>query len=81
MKHLNMHIEIEEYCDSETGLKTYRYYMCDGPDGIDDSSGDCSSLEECFEKIIEDRSNTSLLYGESQIDQQFRSKIYRDLQL
>ena len=55
--------------------------MCDGPDGIDDSSGDCSSLEECFEKIIEDRSKTSLLYGESQIDQQFRSKIYRDLQL
>lgn len=58
-----MQIEIKEYVNDD-GSHTYVYHMYDGPDGIDDTTGEFSSLGQCFEQIIKDRQLTSLSYRE-----------------
>jgi hypothetical protein len=42
-----------------------QYYVkiFDGPDGIDEADFLCSSLGECFEKIIQFRTLNALSYG------------------
>lgn len=46
---------------SEHG-EIFQYKLYDGPDGIDEDKGECTSLGEVFEKVILHRLITSLDY-------------------
>lgn len=55
-----MKIEIEQDC---TGTGDYRWELHTGPEHIDSYTGHCSSLGECFEKIIQFSTLNALSYG------------------
>jgi hypothetical protein len=55
-----MKIEIDY--NSQTKIYTAKIY--DGPDGLDDAIFNCTSLGECFEKLLEFRLMNALTYSE-----------------
>lgn len=43
----------------------FSWHLADGPDGIDEESGICKTLEECFAEINSARKNIANSYCES----------------
>ena len=58
-----MKIEIEQDC---TGTGDYRWELHTGPEHIDEYTGYCNSLGECFEKIIQFSTLNALRYTENE---------------
>lgn len=56
-----MKIEIDYNCQT----KVYIAKIYDGPEGLDDAIFNCTSLGECFEKLMEFRLMNALTYSEN----------------
>ena len=48
--------------DANYSKCNYIWRIWDGPDGIDKGGGECDSLDECFEQILEWRRINTLQY-------------------
>lgn len=57
-----MLIKIETKYNYDNQYDIYYWTLYDGPDGIDEYTGECNSLIECFQQILEHRQFNKLGY-------------------
>jgi hypothetical protein len=60
-----MRVEITTKRDSSGFVEYYNWHYWDGPDGIDEYSGTCFTLGECFEHIFVARTRLERHYEEA----------------
>jgi hypothetical protein len=48
--------------------EAFVWTLYDGPEGIDELSGECATLGECFEQIVEARTSLGIQYADRSED-------------